>query len=164
MTFVILALFGPMLLTPFIKLAIFIGRDSFEHQQASWDKTLNSERDGEPLLFMKHIWAWRGFRIDLHKIIYPDPWECFHSHPANAIRVILWGGYVEEYYDGKMVERKPGHIGIVRHDDIHRINRLRFERPSYSLWFRGKVRYQTQLKGTGWPLELQDTYHGSSET
>lgn len=130
-----------------------------------WDRSVDSERDGYPLILIKHLLRWRGRRVDLHKIVYPDPWECFHSHPASwAIRIVLWGGYVEEYYDGTMVERKPGHIGIVRHSDVHRINRLRHERPSYSLWIRGKVRHPTQLKGTGWPAELQDTFHRSSET
>jgi hypothetical protein len=129
-----------------------------------YDRTVDSERDGLPVLYIKYLLYWRGRRVDLHKIIYPDPWECFHSHPASwAIRIVLWGGYVEEYYDGTMVERKPGHIGIVRHSDVHRINRLRYGTPSYSLWIRGKVRHQTQLRGTGWPAELQDTWHGSSE-
>lgn len=129
-----------------------------------WDRSINSERDNLPLLFIKNLLHWRGRRIDLHKIVWPDPWECFHSHPARwAIRIVLWGGYVEEYYDGTMVERKPGHIGIVRHSDVHRINRLRYERPSYSLWIRGRVRFDTWLKGTGWG-QLQDTAHRSSET
>lgn len=129
-----------------------------------WDRTVDSERDGLPLLYIKYIFKLWGRRIDLHKIIYPDPWECFHSHPAGwAIRIVLWGGYSEEYYDGTMVDRKPGHIGIVRHSDVHRINRLLSERPSYSLWLRGKVRHQTQLRGTGWG-NLQDTWHGSSES
>lgn len=138
-----------------------------KHFQVSkfWSRAVTSERDGLPVLLIKNLVHLFGRRIDLHKIVYPDPWECFHRHPASwAIRIVLWGGYVEEYYDGTMKARRPGHIGIVRHTDIHRINRLRRERPSYSLWFRGKVRHQTQLKGTGWPVELQDTWHGSSET
>jgi len=130
-----------------------------------YDRSVNSERDGLPLLWIKYVFAFRGRRIDLHRIDYPDPWGCFHSHPASwAIRIILWGGYVEEFKDGTMRYWKPGRIGIVRHDDVHRINRLLHERPSYSLWIRGKVRHQTLLTGDGWPLELQDTYHGSSET
>lgn len=128
-----------------------------------WDKTVDSERDGLPVLYIKNLFHLWGRRIDFHKIIYPDPWECFHSHPANAIRVVVFGGYSEEYYDGHIVNRKPGHVGLVRHSDVHRINRLLSESPSYSLWFRGKVRHQTQLRGTGWPVELQDTWHGSSE-
>ncbi|MAS67358.1 MAG: hypothetical protein CMK82_11260 [Pseudomonadales bacterium] len=129
-----------------------------------WNKTVNSERDGLPVLFIKNLIHLFGRRIDLHKIVYPDPRECFHSHPARAIRIILWGGYVEEMFDGTHRRWWPGKIGIVRHSDIHRINRLLKERPSYSLWIRGKVRHETQLKGSGWPIELQDTYHRSSET
>lgn len=129
-----------------------------------WDKTITSERDGLPVLFIKHLFKWRGRRIDLHKIVWPDSWECFHSHPASwAIRIILWGGYVEEMYDGTMRKWWPGKIGIVRHSDVHRINRLLKERPSYSLWVRGKIRHPTYLKGTGWPVELQNTGHESSE-
>lgn len=129
-----------------------------------WDRTVDSERDGYPVLFIKHlVYKW-GRRIDLHKIVYPDPRECFHSHPAHwAIRIILWGGYVEEYYDGTHVERKPFSISIVKHDDVHRINRLRHERPSYSLWIRGRIRYGTWLRGVGWG-KLQDTEHRSSES
>lgn len=130
-----------------------------------YDKVVRSERDGLPLLHIKNLFHWRGRRIDLHKIEWPDPWECFHSHPASwAIRIILWGGYVEELKDGTMINWWPGKIGIVRNDTVHRINRLRHERPSYSLWIRGKVRHETLLTGSGWPLELQDTYHRSSET
>lgn len=130
-----------------------------------YDRVVNSERDGLPLLHIKHLVHLFGRRIDLHKIEWPDPWECFHSHPARwSIRIIIWGGYVEERYDGTMKEWRTGMIGIVRHSDVHRINRLRFERPSYSLWLRGKVRYPTQLKGVGWPAELQNTSHRSSET
>jgi hypothetical protein len=128
-----------------------------------WDKTVNSERDGLPLLYIKNLIHWRGRRIDLHKIVYPDPWECFHSHPARAIRIILWGGYTEELQDGTIVSWWPGKIGLVQHDTVHRINRLRYASPSYSLWIRGKVRHPTGLFGTGWPLELQSTYHTSSE-
>lgn len=129
-----------------------------------WDRTVDSERDGLPVLYIKHLLHLLGRRIDLHKIIYPDPWECFHSHPARwAVRIILWGGYTEEMYDGTIRKWWPGKIGIVRHSDVHRINRLLSGRPSYSLWIRGKVRHQTQLRGTGWPVELQDTWHGSSE-
>lgn len=156
MKFLIFCIVAACLIWLASKLVWFIRRD--------YDRAVNSERDNLPLLYIKYIFAWRGRRIDLHKIIYPDPWECFHSHPASwAIRIILWGGYTEELHDGTMKEWKPGMIGIVRHDCIHRINRLRSGRPSYSLWIRGKVRHPTGLFGTGWPVELQNTYHGSSE-
>lgn len=128
-----------------------------------WDRTIDSERDGLPVLFIKNLLKLWGRRIQLHKIVYPDPRECFHSHPARAIRIILWGGYTEEMFDGTIRTWRPGMIGIVRHDDIHRINRLRRERPSYSLWLRGKVRHQTLLRGDGWPPHLANTWHGSSE-
>jgi len=153
-----------LFITTVLTLLVLLASQVVWFFRRDYDRTIDSERDNLPLIYIKYIANLFGRRIDLHKIAWPDPWECFHSHPANAIRIVLWGGYVEEYYDGRMVERKPGHIGLVRYSDIHRINRLRHERPSYSLWFRGKVRHQTQLKGTGWPIELQDTYHGSSET
>lgn len=57
-----------------------------------------------------------------------------------------------------MIEWKPGRIGLVKHDLVHRINRLRYERPrsSYSLWLRGKKRHEVYLKGDGWPVEWRD--------
>lgn len=123
-----------------------------------WDKVLKSEKDGLPLLYIKTLLSFGGRSIRLHKIIYPDPWEQFHTHPGRAIRIILWGGYVEEMLDGTMRTWKPGMIGLVRHDDCHRINRLLHEMPraSYSLWLRGKARHETMLKGTGWPVEWRN--------
>lgn len=135
----------------------------FQPGYLKMDVTING-RDTLPVLFIKHLLHWRGRRVDLHKIVWPDEWECFHSHPANwAIRIILWGGYVEEMYDGTMRKWWPGKIGIVRNTDVHRINRLLKERPSYSLWIRGKVRHGTGLFGSGWPPRLRNTFtKGSS--
>lgn len=121
-----------------------------------WDRVQISEKDGLPLIYIKTLFSFGGRSIRLHKIIYPDPWEQFHTHPGRAIRIILWGGYVEEMHDGTMREWLPGMIGLLRHDDCHRINRLRHERPSYSLWLRGKARHETMLKGTGWPVEIRN--------
>lgn len=74
-----------------------------------WDKIVKSEDDGLPVLLIKNLLHLFGRRIDLHKIVWPDKWECFHSHPANwAIRIILWGGYVEEMHDGTMRRWWPG--------------------------------------------------------
>lgn len=139
----------------------FYVRDAYG--KVTWHKTINSERDGLPMLRIKHLVKLFGCRIDMHRIDYPDPWGCFHSHPANAIRVILRGGYSEEYFDGTMKERKPWYIGLVKHSDVHRINRLRGPTVSYSLWFRGRVRHETLLAGEGWPIEFRNTWHRSSE-
>jgi hypothetical protein len=121
-----------------------------------WDQTIDGD-DGLPLLLIKKLFSFMGRGVWLHKIVWPDPWERFHTHPASwAVRIILWGGYVEEMHDGTMRYWRPGSIGIVRHDDCHRINRLLRERPSYSLWIRGKRRHPIYLKGDAWPVEIRN--------
>jgi len=120
-----------------------------------WDRVVQ-RTDGMPVLFIKVLWRGWGRSISIHKIVYPDVWGQFHTHPANAIRLILWGGYVEEMYDGDMRYWRPGMFGRIRPEDTHRINRLIHPRPSYSLWLRGKVTHDIYLKGSGWPIEWQD--------
>ena len=62
-----------------------------------------------------------GRKVGAQWRIRADDLTCFHTHPATAIRIILWGGYTEEIdtripgrvlYDYRRL--KPGHIGIVR--------------------------------------------------
>lgn len=85
-----------------------------------------------------------GWVIRIHKINEPDL-PRFHSHPANAFRLILRGGYVEQTLDGTLHTLKPGYAGIVRHDFFHRIVSLT-KGPSYSLWIRGPKRYEPEVK------------------
>lgn len=46
-----------------------------------------------------------GWSIKLHQILRPDDDRCVHDHPWVMIRVILWGGYVEQ-------------IGELQHGDL----------------------------------------------
>lgn len=106
--------------------------------------------DGVPTFFGKHLFHWRGYRIDLHKFVGTDGAECFHTHPAWAVRLVLWGGYVEEVEYRGLRTWRPGMIGIVAPEFSHRLHRLRNGRVSYSLWFRVPKSARTQLHGLGW--------------
>jgi hypothetical protein len=118
--------------------------------QITWDEWRGSF-DGRPSMLIKRLLDWRGYRIDLHKFIRADDEGCLHTHPATAIRVVLWGGYVEEidHRDGRVSYRKlrPGTVGIVRPELCHRIHALLNGRCSYSLWLRGQKRAQIEIIG-----------------
>lgn len=99
------------------------------------------DRFGNVVFWIKKLAQFRGCVIQLHKFIRADLDGCFHTHPAWAIRIVLWGGYVEELGDGRWRMWFPGRIGIVRPELEHRIGGLRNGKVSYSLWLRGpKVR------------------------
>lgn len=106
--------------------------------------------EGRVVMRVKHLLRCRGRRVDLHKFIDADAPGCFHTHPAPAIRVILWGGYVEELEDGTCRTWKPGMVGAVRPDLSHRVARLLDARGSYSLWIRGRKSHEVELRGSGW--------------
>lgn len=112
-----------------------------------WRGNLDGSR---VVMLIRQVFAFRGFKLDLHKFIGPDSAGCFHSHPALAIRIVLAGGYVEEYSDGRRVRRGPGHIGLVRPDDEHRIAKLLNGRSSWSLWLRWPKSHEVRLVGSGW--------------
>lgn len=114
-----------------------------------WDRTVLSD-DGVPVLYIMNLVHVRGRRIDLHKIVKADMPDCYHTHPANAFRVVLWGGYEEELWDWEKLTWKPGMIGYVAPELCHRIHRLLNGRMSYSLWFRGRVTHKVELRGLGW--------------
>lgn len=106
----------------------------------AWDQWIGS-RDNEPTMFIKTLIDLFGRKVDLHKMIAADEIGCFHSHPAYAVRVVLWGGYQEELKtSGAIRAWRPGMIGLVRPQLEHRIHTLRNGRVSYSLWLRGKKR------------------------
>lgn len=49
-----------------------------------------------------------GLSLKLHQIVRPDDDRCPHDHPWWFLRVILWGGYVEEHgVDNRVAHRKP---------------------------------------------------------
>ena len=102
-------------------------------------------------MWIKRLAAFKGRRIDLHKFIRADDVACYHTHPAYAVRLVLWGGYVEELEDGSRRTWRPGMVGLVRPELAHRIAELRNGRSSYSLWFRGPICAQVKRVGSGWP-------------
>ena len=119
-----------------------------------------------PVMGIKHIFHFRGWRIDLHVMFGVDLPGCYHTHPAKAIRVILWGGYEEDHWSwrarnmkGDTVKRfipgsyktgTPGMIGYIRPSFCHRISSLRNARKSVSLWFRAPITHEIELEGEGW--------------
>lgn len=155
-----------------------------------WDRWVGSasglERDATlRIKHLVHIW---GRRLDLHGIAKADEPGCFHTHPALATRIILWGGYEEEVLEseagcciggGSRVgedccdrpvdlawrrEWKPGMIGVVEPDFCHRISRV-LRGPSYSLWLRGRITHKVRLLGKGWPptAEAYDKFRFPAE-
>jgi hypothetical protein len=102
-----------------------------------------------PTMLIKHLGKHNGRKADLHIMIAPDAPKCYHTHPARAVRVILWGGYIEELLDGTLKVWRPGMVGLVRPELCHRIHALCNGR-SYSLWLRGRKTHEIELHGTGW--------------
>jgi PAS domain-containing protein len=106
--------------------------------------------DGRPTFWTRTLLEAFGWRVSLHRMVATDDADCFHTHPAFALRIVLEGGYAEQLLDGTEVEWRPGMVGIVRPSLAHRISRLRNGRVSYSLWIRGPKRAPILLKGDGW--------------
>lgn len=108
--------------------------------------------NGDDALRLWVIFHCRWFQVHLHQIVSVDTQECFHGHPANAIRLILWSGYWEENLElpswRKSLKRwRPGMIGLVRREHIHRIAAVS---NSWSLWFRSNDMREMKLYGSGW--------------
>lgn len=128
-----------------------------------WDEWRGS-LDGRPTMWISRLlkipfWRkagkWLSVRVDLHKFVGADDWGCFHTHPAHAFRIILKGGYVEQFPDGDMMYWHPGSFGHVKPELAHRVsalfNNMEGEpQPSYSLWFRGPICADVKLIGDGW--------------
>lgn len=111
--------------------------------------------DGRPTMWVTPLFAWRGWRVDLHKFVRGDDPGCFHTHPAWAFRLVLHGGYVEELESGENRWWFTGSFGIVRPSLSHRIERTCFAKPCYTLWIRGPKVARIELRGPGWPAELR---------
>lgn len=116
--------------------------------------------DGRPTMWIKRllwipVWRrqgkWLSCRLDLHMFVNPDDVDCFHTHPAYAIRFVWGGGYVEEFLDGTFRCWRPGDIGIVKPSLTHRVHLLLNNEKSYSLWLRGPVCADVERRGQGWP-------------
>lgn len=119
-----------------------------------WDEWRGS-LDGRPTLWVRRLVHRAGRMIDIHKMVAKDDPDCFHTHPAYAIRIILWGGYVEELEGGQHRMWRPGMVGIVKPTCSHRIAGLRNGRASYSLWLRFRKRAKVELRGIGWQNQEQ---------
>lgn len=113
-----------------------------------WDEW-RGHFDGTHVFYAKHFWDRWGVRISLHKMVGPDMEECYHTHSAHAIRIILKEGYIEEYPNGKIKFRCPGYVGWVKPSLAHRIDTL-LGKASYSLWIRFKKIAEVKLIGKGW--------------
>lgn len=113
-----------------------------------WDEWRGS-LDGRPTMWIKRLGKMLGCRLDLHKFVRADDRDCFHTHPAWAIRAILWGGYIEQLWQGEPRIWSPGSIGIVRPQHCHRVDAL-LGKASYSLWLRGPVVAKVERRGRGW--------------
>lgn len=111
-----------------------------------WDEWRGSF-DGRPALLIKRFVTLFGCKVQLHKFVRADDVDCFHTHPAWAVRLVLWGGYVEQLGDGRHRMWWPGRVGVVRPELEHRIAGLRNGSFSYSLWFRGPKCREIQVRG-----------------
>lgn len=83
------------------------------------------------------LWLPFGWSIKLHKIVLPDHDRCQHDHPWWFIRIILWGGYVEDRGSKKVIIKPwrpwaPWRIYPVFGNFRHRIDHL-LNGPSWSL-------------------------------
>lgn len=125
-----------------------------DEREKFWDFWVGNDPLGgiaSAVLFVRHLAHWRGRRVDLHKIVQADQPNCFHTHPAWAIRIILRGGYYEEAVDRVTGEPyhqvwRPGNVGLVAPQFTHRISRL-INGPSYSLWLRGQCNHNIWVGG-----------------
>lgn len=122
--------------------------------QIEWDEWRGS-MDGRPTLWVRHLICGRGRHVDLHKMVAVDDSLCFHTHPALAFRLVLWGGYIEEMEDGERRTWFPGRFGLVRPSCSHRVAKLLNGRVSYSLWVRFRKTAKVELRGAGWALQEQ---------
>jgi len=103
---------------------------------------------------IKNIFSLFGCKLDLHKFVGEDSPECFHTHPAYAIKLILKGGYIEEIEGGEQKTWKRGMVGIVKPELSHRVSTI-FEGGAYTLWFRFRKTHKIELRGSGWDKQRQ---------
>lgn len=111
-------------------------------------------------MYIKRLASWRGYRLDLHKFVRADDSGCFHTHPAKALRFVLYGGYVEQVESGGLFVWGVGDVGIIRPEFCHRVHAILNGRVSYSLWIRGPITHDVELRGNGWS---HDAMGGHSE-
>ncbi len=116
-----------------------------------WDEW-RGDFDGRVVMQIKHLASWRGYKLDLHRFVAADAPGCRHTHPAKALRLVIWGGYVEEFEDGERLQLRscrPGFLGLVQPALCHRVASL-LGTVSYSLWLRWPKTHEVHLRGPGW--------------
>lgn len=104
---------------------------------------------GTPIMYTMRLFKTKRLGIDLHKIVHADAIDCFHTHPYRAIRIVLWGGYVEQMETGIKLIRLPRYIGMINPASCHRIHSL-LRGPSYTLWIKGRATHNAEMRGEGW--------------
>jgi hypothetical protein len=113
-----------------------------------WDYFIwNKHKPGDPVFAIKTLFRLNGWSFRIHKFYQADEPGCFHSHPAVAYRVILWGGYIEETEHGDKIAWRPGMFGKIVPNFVHRIHALRNGRSSVSLWIRGPITHDIETTG-----------------
>ncbi len=117
--------------------------------------------DGNVTMLTKHLVHLFGCRVDVHKFVGVDAEGCFHTHPALAVRVVLWGGYVEQLESGFYRAWRMFDIGLVRPELSHRVALRLGQGPVYTLWIRGRTHgRKAQLRGSGWPKDIMEKNNG----
>lgn len=121
----------------------------------SWDSWRGSTNTGyipveQAALLIKDLLKIGQWKMSLHCFQTADEEACYHTHPAWAFRIVLWGGYTEELENGKRRWWFPLRFGFVAPSLSHRIHKLFFKK-SYSLWIRGAKKHEIKLRGNGWP-------------
>lgn len=120
---------------------------------AWWSEWVGS-LDGRPTMYVTPLLAWRGWRVDLHKFVGTDDPDCFHTHPAWALRLVLRGGYIEEIEGGNYNGWFTGAFGLVPPSLSHRVAALH-PAGAITLWIRGPKVARIQLRGPGWPRDMR---------
>lgn len=119
-----------------------------------WDEWRGNLDGSVIVMWIKNLISFRGYKLDLHKFVGEDSDDCFHTHPAKAIRFIIRGGYIEEMEGGKLKIWKAGMIGIVNPELSHRVSSI-FKGGAYTLWLRFPKTHKAELRGDGWQKQRE---------
>lgn len=115
-----------------------------------WKEYRYSADESQPTFFSHRLLNTKFICIELHKFTGIDAPECFHTHPALALRIGLRGGYIELDIDKGFRCFRAGDIGLVRPSTCHRVAHLLMRAPAYTLWIRGPKVSDIKLIGSGW--------------
>jgi hypothetical protein len=120
-------------------------------------RDINDISGAELYLRRWSLWLPGGWSVKLHKIVKADDDRCQHDHPWNFLRIILWGGYVEERGSETFILKPwrpwaPWRIYPVRGNFKHRIDHLLCNE-SWSLVFCGpRYRQWGFFTKAGWVM------------